>query len=209
MPEEEQPNKLGEQLAKEVAALRDLAIKSTDPLIVAKAVAVSDEGVQHAIRTRLQAAEQLVEVFAFQGSSPHELQVFFRFVPVQGAVNLMDTGLLAFVDAHKGAVIGTLDPFVLQPERRVGRPFVTVAALDTARYAASTEAMKPLVQREQAFFANLGLGGLFGGQFGLTTDTVCDTGVTSTTYSGQPYRPDDTGAETTGDYCDSRGSFLA
>jgi hypothetical protein len=135
MPEEKQPDSLDEQLAKEVAALRDLAVKSTDPLIVAKAVAVSDEGVQHAILTRLHAMEQLVEVFAFQGSSRHELQVFFRFVPAQGAVSLMDTGLLAFVDSDKGAVIGTLDPFVLQPERRVGRPFVTVAALDTARYA--------------------------------------------------------------------------
>jgi hypothetical protein len=69
--------------------------------------------------------------------------------------------------------------------------------------------MKPLVEREQAFFANLGLGTLFGGRLGLTTDTVCDTGVTSTTYSGQPYRPDDTGAETTGDYCDSGGPILA
>jgi hypothetical protein len=196
-----------EQLAKEVATLRELAVKSSDPLVVSKAVAASDRGVQDLILARLGAGERLVEVFALQGATQLELQVFFRFVPDQKVAPFIDSGVLAFVDTVKGEVIGTLDPFVLQPERRVGRPFVAVTALEAAVSAAGNEAMKPIVERERAFFSRLGLGQL--GRMSGTTDTVCNTDTTSTTYSGQPYRPDDTGKETTGDYCDSGGPILA
>lgn len=58
------PDTMPSELAKEVAALRDLAIKSRDPLIVAKAVAAYDQGVQQLILARLGADERLVEVFA-------------------------------------------------------------------------------------------------------------------------------------------------
>lgn len=200
------PEQLKEQLTNEVATLRDLAVKSSDPLIVAKAIAASDGGVQGLILARLSAGERLVEVFAFQSPAQHELQVFFRFVPAKEIATLMDSGVLAFVDWVKGEVIGTVDPFVHQPERRVGRPFVIVAAKTSALDESQT--MKPLVDREQAFFRSIGLGGL-GRGLGLGYDTVCDTDVTSTTYSGQPYRADDTGKETTGDYCDSGGPILA
>jgi len=200
MPHEQ----LEEQLANEVATLRNLAVKSSDPLIVAKAIAASDAGVQQLIIARLGAGERLVEVFALQGAAAHELQVFFRFVPAKEVPHLVDVGVLAFVDSVKGDVIGTLDPFMLQPERRVGRPFVTVAALNTLAFADS-QTMKPFVDLERALFRGVGLGGLGG----LGYDTCCDTDVTSTTYSGQPYRPDDTGKETTGDYCDSGGPILA
>lgn len=200
---------LEEQFAKDVALLRDLAVKSSDPLIVAKAVAASDRAVQQLILARLGSGERLVEVFALQGTTRPELQVFFRFVPAKEIVHFLDTGVLVFVDGHKGEVFGTVDPFTLQPERRVGRPFVTVAALNASAFAASNQAMEVLVNREHAFFRNLGLGRLTLGNFGVTTDTVCNTDVTSTTYSGQPYRPDDTGAEGTDDYCDSQGPILA
>jgi hypothetical protein len=69
--------------------------------------------------------------------------------------------------------------------------------------------MEPLVDRERTFFRSLGLGHLAGRHLGVSVDTVCNTDVTSTTYSGQPYRPDDTGAEGTDDYCDSPGPILA
>jgi hypothetical protein len=55
----------------------------------------------------------------------------------------------------------------------------------------------------------LGLGQLARRNLGVSTDTVCNTNVTSATYSGTPYRKDDTGAETTGDYCDSQGPIFA
>jgi hypothetical protein len=198
-----------EQLASEVAALREMAVKSNDPLIVAKAIAASDPGVQQVLLARLAAGERLVEVFVLQGATRPELQVFFRFVPAQELIRLMDSGVLVFVDSVKGEVIGTVDPFTLQPERRVGRPFVSVSALNAAEFAASNRAMEPIVRRERAFFRSLGLGQLGGGGLGLTSDTVCDTNVTSATYSGQPYKRDDTGAETTDDYCDSPGPILA
>jgi hypothetical protein len=213
MKNEASPEKLKEQFANEVAILRDLAVKSSDPLVVAKAVAVSDKGVQDLIIGKLAAGERLVEVFTLQGTTEHESQVFLRFVPGNEVAHFVDAGVLVFVDSVKGEVIGTVDPFVMQPERRAGRPFVTVAALDTSAFAASNHAMAPIVSRERAFFGRLGLGHLRGGGglggWGLTTDTVCNTDVTSTTYSGQPYRPDDTGAETTGDYCDSSGDIIA
>jgi hypothetical protein len=161
------------------------------------------------ILARLGAGERLVEVFALQGAAQPELQVFFRFVPAKEIAPFVDTGVLAFVDSVKGNVIGTVDPFILQPERRVGRPFVTVAALNTSAFAASTKSMEPLVDRERAFFESLGLWQLARRRLGVTTDTVCNTDVTSTTYNGQPYRPDDTGAEGTDDYCDSSGTILA
>ncbi|MEA2920919.1 MAG: hypothetical protein QOF07_882 [Bradyrhizobium sp.] len=92
------PEQLKEQLTNEVATLRDLAVKSSDPLIVAKAIAASDGGVQGLILARLSAGERLVEVFAFQSPAQHELQVFFRFVPAKEIATLMDSGVLAFVD---------------------------------------------------------------------------------------------------------------
>ena len=75
------PENLREQLAAEVNDLRELAITSSDPLVVSKAIAVSDRGVQYALLTRLSAGERLAEVLALQGTSFTELQVFFRFVP--------------------------------------------------------------------------------------------------------------------------------
>jgi hypothetical protein len=194
------PEQLQEQLTNEVATLRDLAVKSSDPLIVAKAIAASNEGVQQLLLAKFGAGDRLVEVFALQGSSLSEIQVFFRFVPATEVAHLVNTGVLAFVDLGKGEVIGTVDPFTLQPERRVGRPFVTVAAL---KAFADSQTTKPLVERERAFFRSVGLGG--GGLGGLEIDTVTDTETTSTTYSGQPYRPDDTGKETCTDYVDCGG----
>jgi hypothetical protein len=197
-------DQLEDQFANEVGTLRNLAVKSSDPLVVAKAVAASDEAVRQLILARLRASERLVEVFAFQGTAQHELQVFFRFVPAKEVAHLLDAGVLVFVDLHKGEVIGTVDPFILQSARLVARPFVTVAALKTFA-SASCDQEKTLVAREQAFFRSMGLGGGLGGD----GDTVCNTDVTSTTYSGKPYRPDDTGRETTGDYCDSPGPIVA
>ena len=206
-------SELEEQLAKEVATLRDLAVKSSDPLIVAKAIAASNEGIQQLILTRLDAGERLVEVFALQGATQSELQVFFRFVPAKEVAHFVDSGVLAFVDFVKGEVIGTVDPFILQPERRVGRPFVAVSALNTSEFTADNQAMEPLVDRERAFFRSLGLGQLTRRKWGGIGDTVCNTDVTSATYSpvgpGGKYVQDDTRAEGTAEYCDSPGPIIA
>jgi len=200
-----------EQLAKEVAALRESAVQSTDPLLVAKAIATSNPGVQQLILERFGANERLVEVLVLQGGSREEVQVFLRFVSSTGMLECGDNGLLVFVDLIKGEVSATVDPFVLQPERRAGRPFVTVAALRAAAsaFGIDEKGAQDLVHREQTFFRELGLAQVGGGGLGGDTDTVCDTGVTSTTWSGQPYRPDQTDPETTNDYCDSSGPIVA
>lgn len=200
-----------ESLAKQVAAFRDVAVKSSDPLVVGKAVAASDQGVQQLILARLDAGERLAEVFAFQPPTGHDVQVFFRFDPREESIRLVDSGVLAFVDSARGEVSGTIDPYTLHPERRMGRPFVSIEALQASAdaFAASEHTLEALVARERAFFRSVGLGRLARGGLGVSTDTVCDTGTTSTTWSGQPYRPDQTDPETTGDYCDSQGPILA
>jgi len=197
--ESEIPETLRDQFGAEVSSLRERAITSCDPLVVSKAIAVSDRGVQYALLTRLSRGEQLVEVYTLQGTHT-ELQVFFRLTPTAGGVGLTDTGVLASVDMTKGEVSGIVDPYVLQKERAVGRPFVLVTEPQAA-IAGSHQ--QPIAERERAFLLAIGIGGGGGGG-----DTICDTDTTSTTYSGQPYRPDDTGKETTGDYCDSPGPIL-
>lgn len=100
----EQPDstdQLEQHLSNEIGRLRDLAVKSTDPLVVAKAIAVSDEGVQQLVLGRLRARERLVEVFALQGTTTHELQVLCRFIPANEIVHLVNSGVLAIVDYIK------------------------------------------------------------------------------------------------------------
>jgi hypothetical protein len=201
---------LQQQLANEVSRLRDLAVRSTDALVVAKAIAASDKGVQHLLLEKLASGERLVEVFALQGASLSELQVFFRLVTSQPVGHLTDVGVLAFVSIAKGEVFGIVDDFVLQPERRVGRPFVTVEALKQAAQTAGASADDPVKPRAQAFFRSIGLGQFGGGGLRVTVDTVVDSDITSATYSPGPggrYKADDTGKETVGDACDA--DFLA
>lgn len=202
MPGKTSREQLEEHLQNEVARLRDLSIKSTDPLIVAKAVAASDPNVQRLLLARLTAGERLAEVFAFAGFVETESQVFFRFVLANDSVHMVDTGLLAFVDVTKGEVIGTVDPFHLQPEQRIGRPFVTVSPIDASRYAASRESTKEIADREQSFFESLGITGVARMRpgFGFGICTVIDTIFGTTTFSGG--QDDDTRSDRTQDYRD-------
>lgn len=203
-----QREQVEDHLTNEVAVLRDQAARSSDPIVVAKAIAASDEGVQQLLVERLCAGERLAEVFALDGIDPPELQVFFRFTGPGKAANLTDSGVLAFVDTAGGAVIGTVDPFVLQPERRAGRPFVTVGALGNSEFAATNDAIAPMVKRELDFFQRVGLGGFAARAVRCGCDTVTGTRISSTTWSGQPYRPDDSGAEGTWDPVDSPGPIV-
>lgn len=202
MPEKRSREQLEEQLTNEVGRLRDLAIKSVDPLIVAKAIAASDPNVQRLILARFQAGERLVEVFAFPGFVDTESQVFFRFVPETEGVHILDKGLLVFVDSTKGEVIGTVDPFHLQPEQRIGRPFVTVSPIDTSKFTTPLETTKQVADREQSFFESLGITGVArmrpGLGFGICT--VIDTIFGTTTFSGG--KDDDTRSDRTQDYRD-------
>jgi hypothetical protein len=193
-------HQLEEQLANEVARLRDLAIKSIDPLIVAKAVAASDSNVQRMILRRLDKGERLIEVFAFPGVADTESQVFFRFVPANDAIHIVDSGILAFVDSTKGEVVGTIEPFDLQPEQRIARPFVTVSPMDVSHYSASLDATKNVSDRENAFFQGLGLVGVIGMRNGFGISTVIDTIFGTTTFSGGT--DDDTRSDRTQDYRD-------
>ena len=92
----------------------------------------------------------------------------------------------------KGEVVGTVDPYTLQKERAVGRPFVLVASAEAAPPCGSEQ---PIVERDRGDFSAASVS--VSGGLRAVGDTVCDTDVTSATYSGQPYRKDDTGQETT------------
>jgi len=202
MPDKKPSGQLEDELENEVARLRDLAIKSTDPLVVAKAVAASDASMQRIILKRLGAGERLVEVFAFPGFAQTESQVFFRFVPGKETIHVVDTGVLVFVDSAKGEVIGTVDPFHLQPEQRIGRPFVAVSPIDPSKFATGSEARKEIADREQSFFDSLGISGAVAMRPGLGFGicTVFDSIFGTTTFSQG--RDDDTRSDRTQDYKD-------
>ena len=209
MPDDKTPEEILAQFTVEVAALRDQSSKSTDPLLVAKAIATGDLGMQEVVLSKLSAGERLVEVFALRGNCQTEIQVFFRFTPANEMTHLLDTGVLAFVDTMKGEVVGVVDPYTLQAERRVGRPLVSVSALKPESSSSITEPQNPLAAREQAYFKALGLPNLIFGGGGYTgpTETACATNIASVTYSprgpGGRYVQDDPGKETTADPCDS------
>ena len=200
MPDEASNKQFKEQLENEVARLRDLAVKSIDPLIVAKAVAASDPNVQRLILARLSTGERLVEVFSFPGLTETESQVFFRFVPAEEVVHIVDTGVLVFVDSTKGEAIGTVDPFYLQPEQRIGRPFVAVSPIDPSKFATSQEATEKIANREHLFFESLGISGVSRMRAGFGINTVIDTIFGTTTFSGGT--DDDTRSDRTQDYRD-------
>jgi hypothetical protein len=208
MPKQGSPEQLQQEVEHEVAKLRELAIKSTDPLIVAKAIAASDSAVQELILRKLSAGERLVEVFAYalKGAAA---QVFFRFVPANQSVNIVDTGLLVFVDWTRGEVIGAINPYVLQPEHRPGRPFVAVSRVNTLKYAADDSVAKDLVNRQAAFFERLGVAARFkldDGFGGIAT--VENTRTTETTFKGG--RDEDIRTDETDDYKDCEpGPILA
>jgi hypothetical protein len=199
---------LRSELENEVAKLRDLALKSTDPLVVAKAIAASDPAVQDLIVAHL-SKERLAEAVTFAMNTNREARVFFRFVPVDGSIQMVDAGLLVYVDVARGVIIGTVDPFVLHSEQRLSRPFVAVSALNPAKFAASDQATQSLQDKQKAFFAQLGISSFPDDGFGGIS-TVQDTRVSTSTWSGNPRRSDDTEIEYTDDYVDcGSGTILA
>jgi hypothetical protein len=168
-------------------------------LSVAKALAASDSNVQELILKRLGDGERLVEVIAWSGTIQTEVQVFFRFVPSEERIHLVDSGILVFVDSTKGEMLGTIDPYELQPEQRVAWPFVSVSPPDTGQFAATGEVSQEIVARERSFFERLGL--RVSGGFGIAT--VIDTIFGTETWSAG--RPDDTRSDRT---CDYRGQII-
>lgn len=205
MADDKTPEEIQAQFALEVATLRNQSAKSTDPLLVAKAIAASDLCMQELILSRLGSGERLVEVFALRGLCRTEIQVFFRFMPANEMTHLLDTGVLAFVDTMKGEVTGVADPYTLQSERRVGRPLVAVSSLKSM----SLDPMnQKLMKREHAYFKKIGLPNLIIGGGGIgrgPTETACGTNIVTITICYGQGRPffDDTGAEASADPCDS------
>jgi hypothetical protein len=177
-----------EQLKNEVARLRDLAMRSIDPLIVGKSVAASDRGVHELILKRLAGGERLMEVIAFNDNSPTQVQVFFRFAPSEKEiVHMVDKGILVTVDMTKSEVAGTIDPYDFQPEQRIGRPFVSVTPPDTFQFAARDEGRRVMQARERAFFKKVKISV---GRFGA--GSVIPTIIGTETVSGDRDETDDT-----------------
>jgi hypothetical protein len=156
MADDKTPEEIEAQFMAEVAVLREQAAKSTDPLLVAKAIAAGDLCMQQVILSRLGSGERLVEVFAMRGSCLTEIRVFFRFIPATEMTHLLDTGILAFVDTMRGEVSGMADPYTLQAERRVGRPLVAVSSLKSMSLGPMSQ---QLMEREHAYFKDIGSAG--------------------------------------------------
>lgn len=184
-----------ELLENEVAAMRRLSLKSTDPFVVAKGVAASDPNVQQLLAAWLARGERLAEVISFGGAGTTETQVFFRFAPGEERIHLVDRGVLVFVDSLRGEVVGTVDPHEMHPEQRAARPFVAVSAPETAQYAAEEPPSRVVAEREQAFRERVGLRR---GAVGAVT--YYDTIFGSESWSAG--RPDDTRSDRTCDYYD-------
>jgi hypothetical protein len=163
----------------EVARLRDLAIRSIDPLVVAKAIAASDSQVQQLILKRSNAGEQLVEVVGWSDASSREVRVFFRFIPLDEIAYSVDCGILALVDSTRGKVAGIIDPYQIQSEHRITRPFVTVSAPDPFQFAVKNDARQKMVEQEDSFFQKLGLS-----RRHTPVASVYDTPLGTETYSG-------------------------
>jgi hypothetical protein len=103
---------------RETERLKALALRSTDPAIVSKAIAVCNPDVRRLVADRFARGEHLAEVASFPGRPDTEIQVFFRFVAPDSVVRLVDSGILVFVDSLKGEVLGAIESFDLQPEQR-------------------------------------------------------------------------------------------
>ena len=58
MPDDKTPEEILAQFTVEVAALRDQSARSTDPLLVAKAIAAGDLGMQEVVLSKLSAGER-------------------------------------------------------------------------------------------------------------------------------------------------------
>lgn len=195
------PNNVERQLQLEIASLRDHAARSTDPLLTAKAIAISHEGVQQEIRLRLADKFRLADIIVLPSDSATVREVFIRFLPDNKIGSISQEGMLVSVDLPDGDVAGVIRQFTLPMDIYSGRPFVFLNAERT-----SLSADRPadsLDRRAADFLARLGLG-IGGG--GLVVGTVVTSGIASTTYKasgpGGRYAPEDTGQESPGDACD-------
>jgi hypothetical protein len=183
-------------LENEVAEMRRLSLKSTDPFLVAKGVAASDPNVQQLLMGRLSSGERLVEVVAFAGAGTTETQVFFRFIPREETVHLIDRGVLVFVDSIRGEVVGTIDPHEMHPEQRPARPFVAVSAPEQTYLVGVEPQARAVAEREQAFRERMALR-----RIGvINAVSYYDTIFGSESWSGGV--PDDTRSDRTCDYYD-------
>ena len=181
----------------EVAEMRRLSLKSTDPFVVAKGVAASDPNVQELLMRWLSRGERLAEVVAFAGAGTTETQVFFRFAPRDETVHLIDRGVLVFVDSIRGEVVGTVDPHEMHPEQRPARPFVAVNAPEQTYLAGVEPQARVVAEREQTFREQMALRrpiGVIGAVSYYDTIFGCES------WSGG--RPDDTRSDRTCDYYD-------
>lgn len=194
-------SELESQLSNEIERLRALAIRSTDPLIVAKAVAVSDMDVRGLLLRRLYEGQRLVEVVAFHTRwSRTEVHVFFRFVSPEHNIRVIDSGVLAIVDSTRGEVAGTVDPYDLQPEQTpTARPFVLISPPDPSEFMARDDDYSALVERQKAFLTKMKVP-FFGGTVYSVDPTIFGTETWSNV--GEKRQPDDTKSDRTCDYND-------
>jgi hypothetical protein len=200
-----------QQLDSEIARLQELALRSSDPLIIAKAIAAKNSDVRQLMISKLEDGQSLVEVIAYHATgSRTTVHVFFRFAKPGSNVRLVDIGFLAVVDSTRGEVSGTVDPYDLQPEQTpMARPFVLVSPPDTSQFTAEGPVHTALVERQRTFLQALRIE-----PFGRTiytvdrtifgTETWCDVG------NGRR-APDDTTQDQTCDYndCAMPGTIIA
>jgi hypothetical protein len=146
-------NQAAEILSREVAQLRDRAVVSTDPNVVAKAIAVSDPEVQALIISKLTAGKELTRVTTIGDPEPGRNRVFFEIKSAGAAINLNPSGFLVHVDVNGARVSSVTDPFEGSEQEAAGAlPFV----LDVPSAASSI-----MIDPQEAEAANAATGNFF------------------------------------------------
>ena len=199
------PSTLEKYLDEEVAKLKEMAIRSTDPLITAKATAVSENVVRELILKFLNDGTSLDEVIAFQ-SSQHsdkipDVLVYFRFTPAESRIRLVDRGFAAVIEAVQGKFVGIINPFELQPEQRASRPFVFANTPNFGHLLPRRPEDLQLQERERAFFHSMGIHFVSPDRAGAAPATYVDCIGGTTTSTGD--------TESDGPYCDYHDDRLA
>ncbi|MEM9317852.1 MAG: hypothetical protein AAGA70_02460 [Pseudomonadota bacterium] len=177
------------QIDAEAEKLAEFATTTNDPLIKAKAIAMRQEEVRKVIFERVEAGQRLVNATAMQGNPRGrtdelpDITVFFRFQAGDSLVSVFNTGFAAVYERRQFNFEGIIDPFELQPEHEVARPFVLANAASWERHARVRPEDPVAQQREVAFFEALSLAN-FVNASGAAPATYVDSIGGTTTSSG-------------------------
>lgn len=152
-------DEIREVLEREVEQLREQAVTSTDPGVVAQAIAATDGSVQEALLKKLEAESRLTGVTSAREAGSGNHRVVFTFEPSEETqVSLVSEGVMALVDIEENTVT-RVDPDFKSGSKQDGPnvdPFV-LSVPSVAGRMMGTPGELAVTQREQEFFDDLGI----------------------------------------------------